>query len=194
MPGPVFLRGDGVELRTVEREDVAFLAGHLNDPRVRRRFPDPEAKPAGRLDEEFEARYRDDDAVTLLICPEEETEEDAKPVGMIVLMRVDETHGTTELGYWVAPDHWGEGYATAAARAAVEYAFEERRLERVAADALATNEASRAVLEKLGFVEEGRERAAFVADGERVDRVNYGLLREEWEGGHVTAGSGRTEE
>lgn len=196
MPGPVFLHGDGVDLRAVEREDTAFLAEHLSDPGVRRRFPSSEPKPVARLDEEFEERYVDGEGVTLLICPRDATdgdgddpaagaddtdgEDDPQPVGAVTLMRIDGTHGTAELGYWIAPDNWGAGYATAAARAVLEYAFAERRLERVEANALATNEASRAVIEKLGFVEEGRERAAFHVDGERVDRVNYGLLREEW--------------
>lgn len=90
-------------------------------------------------------------------------------------------NGTAELGCWITPDAQGEGYGTAAARRLLRYAFAERRLERVWADALATNDASNRVLAKLGFVEEGRERAAFVQDGERVDRVNYGLLADEFE-------------
>lgn len=177
MPGPVFLRGDAVDLRRVTPDDARFLARHWNDPRVRRWFPEPTPPTRRELEETFTERFEGDDSLALLVHPESEGE----PVGMATLMRIDETHGTAELGFWVAPDAQGEGYATAAARLLLAYAFTERRLERVAADALARNEASRAVLDNLGFVEEGRERAAFVVDGQRVDRVNYGLLADEFD-------------
>lgn len=175
MPGPAFLYGEGVELRTVEAEDLDFLQENRNDPRVRKRFPSPRPLNREAVEAEFEERSTDDD-VRLLVVPAGGDD----PVGFVALFDLDGVHGTAQLGYWVAPDHWGEGYATAAAATAVDHAFRERRLERVEANALATNAPSRAVIENLGFTEEGRERAAMVAEGERVDRVNYGLLREEW--------------
>ncbi|WP_458189402.1 GNAT family N-acetyltransferase [Haladaptatus sp. NG-WS-4] len=36
MPGPVFLEGDRIELRTVEEDDLDFLQATINDPAVRR--------------------------------------------------------------------------------------------------------------------------------------------------------------
>ncbi|MFB6205019.1 MAG: GNAT family N-acetyltransferase [Haloglomus sp.] len=179
MPGAVFLRGNGIELRRVTPGDTEFLARNRNDPRVRGSFPDPTPPTRYGLETSFDERYESDDHVSLLVCPTDEGGGD--PVGMVALLRIDDVNGTAELGYWTTPDAQGEGYATAGARRLLAYAFTERRLERVFADALATNEASRAVLETLGFVEEGRERAAFVQDGERVDRVNYGLLADEFE-------------
>jgi len=178
MPGAVFLRDDEVTLRRVSREDVGFLVANRNDPEVRGSFPDPTPPTRHDMEEEFAERYERDDTVALLICP---PDGGGEPVGMVVLTRIDATNGTAELGYWVAPDARGTGYATAAARRCLQYAFEERRLERVSANALATNDASGAVLEKLGFVEEGRERSAFIVDGDRVDRVNYGLLADEFD-------------
>ena len=177
MPGPVFLRTDGVELRTVEREDLDFLRRCRNDPAVRTRFPASTPQNAPAIETDFEERLSDDDSVDLLVVPADEDD----PVGFVKLFSVDGTHGTGELGAYVAPEAQGNGYATAAGRRLVRFAFEERRLERLEANALADNAASRAVIERMGFVEEGRQRAAMFVDGERVDRVNYGLLREEWE-------------
>ncbi len=56
-----------------------------------------------------------------------------------------------ELAYTFARAHWGQGYATEAARAAVDFAFEQLKLRRVFALAIAENLGSRNVLHKLGM-------------------------------------------
>ena len=66
-------------------------------------------------------------------------------------------------------------------RTVARYAFEHRRLHRLAADVFAHNEASRRVLEKAGFTEEGALREAAFVDGEYRDLVRYGLLAGELE-------------
>jgi len=59
--------------------------------------------------------------------------------------------GDAELGYWLARDHWGQGYATEAGRAVVALADESLRLPRLAASHALDNPASGHVLRKLGF-------------------------------------------
>jgi RimJ/RimL family protein N-acetyltransferase len=56
-----------------------------------------------------------------------------------------------ELGYWIGVPYWGRGYATEAARALLDHAFEALRCERLAGRARVSNPASRRVLEKCGF-------------------------------------------
>jgi RimJ/RimL family protein N-acetyltransferase len=56
-----------------------------------------------------------------------------------------------ELGYWLAAPHWGQGYATEAARAVIDYAFGDLGHQGLQAGARVTNAASRRVLEKCGF-------------------------------------------
>jgi RimJ/RimL family protein N-acetyltransferase len=51
----------------------------------------------------------------------------------------------------------------------------------VSASAFADNDASRRVLEKVGFEREGVARKEAFVDGEWQDVVNYGLLDEGWE-------------
>ena len=62
--------------------------------------------------------------------------------------------GAVELGYWIARDHWGRGFATESARAllAIARALGLKRLE---ASYFADNPASGRVLEKLGFTATG---------------------------------------
>lgn len=85
-----------------------------------------------------------------------------------------------ELSYWLIPEVHGEGYGREAVALAVEFVFRSRAVPAVAAGVYAHNDASRGLLESLGFREEGRLRRHSFTDGEWRDIVKYGLLREEW--------------
>lgn len=172
MPGPVFLRGDTVSMRTLEREDLDFLQTHRNHPEVRRMLGRVYPQNRDKVEQDFEGYMSN--AVNLLACV------DGERVGFVALFDWNESSGHAELAYWVAPDQQGNGYATEAVELAVEYAFDERRCHRLDAGAHETNEASRALLEGLGFEEEGRRREHVFLDGEYVDTVLYGLLADEW--------------
>ena len=56
-----------------------------------------------------------------------------------------------EVGYRFLREHWGRGYATEAARAAIQFGLGELRLERIVAVTLPTNRPSRHVMEKCGM-------------------------------------------
>ncbi len=56
-----------------------------------------------------------------------------------------------ELGYWLGAAYWGNGYATEALHAVIDYAFTDLGHEALQAGARVTNPASRRVLEKCGF-------------------------------------------
>ena len=170
MPGPRYLRGEKVDLHVIEEADLEFLHGVVNDPRV---WPSlQQSEPLTMEDERefYENVVNADGETHLLICHER------TPVGIVGLNDVDPTWGVAEIGYYVEPDSHGHGYATEAVGLLVDYAFDQRRLDKLKANAIATNEGSQRVLEKNGFVEEGRFREHAFVDGERVDVVRYGLL------------------
>jgi RimJ/RimL family protein N-acetyltransferase len=85
-----------------------------------------------------------------------------------------------ELGYWLAASAWGQGYATEAARAAIDFGFRDLALARVYAQVLAGNRASLHVLDKLGMINEGIKRQHICKARRLHDVVLYGLLRDEW--------------
>ena len=58
---------------------------------------------------------------------------------------------TPELGYWLGVPYWGNGYATEALHAVIDYAFTDLAHEALQAGCRVTNPASRRVLEKCGF-------------------------------------------
>lgn len=86
-----------------------------------------------------------------------------------------------DVGYTLAPDVHGRGYATEAVGALVDHAFEERFAERVYATIFVGNLASRRVVEKLGFLYEGTLRRAIAKRGEWRDEWLLAITRPDWE-------------
>jgi RimJ/RimL family protein N-acetyltransferase len=95
-----------------------------------------------------------------------------------------------EIGFTLAPEHQGHGYATEAARLLVGYLFTARGKHRITAYCDARNAASAAVLERLGMRREGHLRESTWAKGEWTDDLVYGLLHDEWHPG--SAGPARS--
>ncbi|WP_196260157.1 GNAT family N-acetyltransferase [Pelagibacterium limicola] len=65
-----------------------------------------------------------------------------------------------ELGYWLGEPYWGRGLATEAVQALVQAALGRRECPALIARAISENRASRAILEKIGFVLESEAIAA----------------------------------
>ncbi|MGO2747676.1 GNAT family N-acetyltransferase [Microbacterium sp.] len=86
-----------------------------------------------------------------------------------------------ELGWTLAPDFTGQGYATEAVRAVIDVCFGPLALRRVHAGCFADNEPSWRLMERLGMRrEEFSRKTALHRSGEWMDGMNYGLLAEEW--------------
>jgi RimJ/RimL family protein N-acetyltransferase len=84
------------------------------------------------------------------------------------------------LGYELAPDYWGQGYATEAARAVLDFGFTHLGLHRITADCVADNTASAHVLTKLGFQLEGRLREREFYKSRWWDTLLFAILEPEW--------------
>lgn len=91
-------------------------------------------------------------------------------------LRIEREHSRAELGYWIGLPYWGNGYATEAAKALVQYGFEILGLHRIFACHFARNSASARVLLKVGMRHEGSQRAHIVKWGEFIDLEIYGML------------------
>lgn len=85
-----------------------------------------------------------------------------------------------DIGYELDPQHWGQGYASEAARALLQFGFGPLRLDRISAHCLAENVASARVLEKLGMRLEGRLRDSEHFKGRYWDTLHYALLDHEF--------------
>jgi ribosomal-protein-alanine N-acetyltransferase len=102
---------------------------------------------------------------------------DGPAVGECDLSEIDRHHGRAEVGFMFARHCWGKGYALEAMERVIAYGFEDLQLERLWARFHDGNVASQRLLERLGFVYEGRLREHVMRDGARRDCLIYGRLR-----------------
>ena len=89
----------------------------------------------------------------------------------------------TTLGYWMGEEYAGRGLMTEAVGMVLPFVFDTLGLHRVHAAFLPDNTASRRVLEKNGFREEGFAENYLQIDGKWADHVLFGLTRERYEAG-----------
>ena len=137
------LETERLALRAPRFEDAKAIAQLANDRRIAEnttRIPHPYRLSDA---EAFIAQANKEGDLAFLITHEDE------PIGACGLAQLDGP--APDLGYWIGAPYWGNGYATEAARALIDYAFTELGHEALQAGARVTNPASRRVLEKCGF-------------------------------------------
>jgi len=83
---------------------------------------------------------------------------------------------TCSIGYWIGEEHARRGYMTAALSGLLPFAFDHLCLHRISAATLTHNTASRALLQNVGFSEEGFARKYLRINGEWQDHVVYAML------------------
>ena len=105
---------------------------------------------------------------------------DARLIGNCGIRRKPDNDWDADIGYELAPDCWGQGFATEAARAMVDFGFRELGLHRISSWCIAGNTASARVLERLGFRQEGRLRHKEYFKGQWWDTLLYASLVNEW--------------
>lgn len=106
-------------------------------------------------------------------------------VGECYLANPDWEVPRIEIGYFLARQFVGQGYATEAAKATIRYAFERMKVLRIDLRCAADNTGSIQVANRCGFTREGCFRQHHrKKDGTLVDMLWYGLLLSEWQDMH----------
>ena len=80
---------------------------------------------------------------------------------------------TATVGYWLGEQFWERGVMTEALTAVTDFCFDNFPLRRMSAEVFANNPASARVLEKAGFIFEGRLKNNVLKDGELLDSLIY---------------------
>ena len=97
--------------------------------------------------------------------------------GIGLVAKEDVYRLSLEIGYWLGEQHWGKGIMTECVGAITQYAFTTFEITRLYADVFEWNTASMRVLEKNGYVKEGRMQQAIIKDGKVGDVVLYATVR-----------------
>jgi len=140
-----------LSLRELREDDAEALARIFSHPSVVRfsggRSPSLEEVREGIR--QHVSGYYYDRGYGLLVAELRETGEVVGRIGFLAT-EIDES-ADAELHYHLAPDAWGSGLATEAARAVLDWGFEGGHLERIVAVIHPENHASRRVAEKCGL-------------------------------------------
>ncbi|MDN5724090.1 MAG: GNAT family N-acetyltransferase [Corynebacterium sp.] len=148
------LRNTHACLRQLRHDDAVAYAAGTADPAVQEygHLPEPSYTPTSvktMIDGDVRAGLERGDLAVLAIA-EAETDQFA---GSLVIFDVSEEQG--EVGFWVHPDHRGDGIGYAALDLAAQFAHRSG-LARLTARTVTNNTASQRVLARAGFVETGR--------------------------------------
>lgn len=109
-----------------------------------------------------------------------EQSDDNQFIGWCSFFNWNPDYRSAGIGFCFDEPVWGQGYATEAAGAVLQWAFDSLDLNRVQAEADTRNIGSARVLEKLGFVLEGTLREDCIVNGDVSDSWVYGLLKKDW--------------
>jgi RimJ/RimL family protein N-acetyltransferase len=170
---PCVLETERLTLRRPTLADVKAIARLANDRRIAentRRLPHPYSQDHAI---EFVRGTANDPRGTVFLI-----ENNFVPIGMVGIdWREPEA---PELGYWLGVEHWGQGFGTEAARAVIDFTFEEFEIEHLTSGARVTNPSSRNILEKCGFQWSGVELHRFEALGSSTPVDCFKLSRGVW--------------
>ena len=175
---PVVLDGDGIRLRPWRDEDVEAIElddtpEHFEPPGARRtpdNFPEWLQRRRAYMAQGFSTLWCIADAAS------------DRALGSVVLIEKDQEDGCAELGYDLNPSARGRGAATIACRLVMGHAFAPVAdgglgMRKLSALTVGDNDASAAVLERLGFTQWGREPAFCArADGSLDAARHWALL------------------
>ncbi|QDW36099.1 GNAT family N-acetyltransferase [Bradyrhizobium sp. KBS0727] len=160
-------------LRRPTLADVKAIAHLANDRRIAentRRLPHPYLQDHAV---EFVRAMAADRRETVFLI-----EHTHSPIGMVGIDWREQD--APELGYWLGVEHWGRGFGTEAARAVIDFFFEEFDAEHLVSGARVANPSSRNILEKCGFQWSGVELHRFEALGCSTPVDRFRLSRSVW--------------
>ncbi len=100
--------------------------------------------------------------------------------GCIGFHAFDQKNRITSLGYWLSKPFTGQGIMTDCVRRLLDYAIDDRFMNRIYVRCATENHPSRAIPERLGFVHEGTQREAEWLYDHYVDLEMYSMLSREW--------------
>lgn len=161
-------------LRPLEREDLRFVHELDNNETVMHYWFEEPYEAFVELADLYDRHIHDQSERRFI------AETAGERVGLVELVEINHIHRRAEFQIIIAPAHQGKGYATAATRLAMDYAFTVLNLYKLYLIVDCANERAVKVYAKLGFTEEGRLREEFFVDGEYRDVLRMAMFQPEY--------------
>ena len=164
------LKGNFVNLRVVEKEDLPLLTEWANNPEFGGEYEPLSQESKTELEKQYDK-----------LTPKEKwfiiKKKDGSKIGFVTHFPIG---NLLTIGYTLIPDERNKGYCTEAVKIMVDYLFLSKDIVRIQAETNPRNLASQKVLEKVGFKKEGLVRKSIFIRGKWRDGLLYSILREEW--------------
>lgn len=158
------LKGEKVYLRLLERRDIAIIYRLCNEEKVKRYNSIP--------DDINEQNVNLRKALSII-------NEKNVLVGFITYKESNYCSNVYSIGITIGSRFWNRGYGQDSINTLNKYLFEELNAIRVELEVIKCNERAISCYKKCGFVEEGIKRNKCYIDGEYLDTVIMGILRNE---------------
>ncbi|MHA1907650.1 MAG: GNAT family N-acetyltransferase [Candidatus Thorarchaeota archaeon] len=174
------LKGKLVNLRIIEQDDLEEYTEWVNSIEIMGEFLFGRQRTIQEEKEQYS--IRSPEFGTFVI-----EKKDGTKIG--ILHFFDSKFGgyakSKEVGYFLIPEERGNGFCSEAVSLVLDYLFLVYPLIRVQAICATNNTASRLVMERNGFQQEGILRQVAFFSGKYADLEVFSILREEWNGPNV---------
>jgi RimJ/RimL family protein N-acetyltransferase len=171
-----------LSLRQFKKSDLEALLAYRNDKEVNRYQgwgQSYSSEQASEFITEMSTREAGQIGWTQIAI---ELQATGKMIGDVALNTLEFEPRTAMIGYTLAREHWGQGYAIEAVTGVLKYCFEDLKMHRIRANCDTRNESSWRLLEKIGFRREAHFIESYLEGEIWCDEFEYALLEREWFG------------
>ena len=177
------MRTERLLLRDLRREDASDIYRLFPDARAMHflDLPHPNIAHSRRYIAALQRKYRESPRRCWKLAVVLEDTQTFLGVAGLAVETSWPKDGRADLEYYFLPEFWRMGYATEAGKALIKFGFETLSLNKITAGCLQCNTGSEKVMIRCGMQREAEFRRHTQWDGEWVNRVEYAILRDEYE-------------
>lgn len=175
-----FIEGERINLRPLLMEDIdGEYINWLNDAEVNK-YNSHHVYPYTEVQaKQYISDVADQKKNLVLAIVDRETD---KHIGNISLQSIDHLNRNAEYAILLGDkEYWGKGIAKEASKLILKHGFDTLNLHRIYCGTSAQNTPMQKLAAALGMKEEGRRKDAQYKNGEYVDIIEYGILRDDFE-------------
>ena len=163
-----------IHLRPLEKDDLTFLHRLNNDPDIMTFWFEEPYRSLTHLQHEYDENLKEQLSRQFVIMHGEEK------VGFVGLFDFDHLHRKAEFGIMIDTAYQGKGYAKAATKLAMSYAFYRMNVRKLFLIVDLYNEKAIHIYEKMGFKREAELEKEYFVNGEYHDVLKMRILQDEY--------------